>query len=496
MPYVSALSPVYSLQAARAAEQDVLAAEPEPDAVMKKAAQACAGVAVAMLPATGQVLVIAGPGGNGGDGLFAGAHLALAGHTVHAVLVAERAHESALATLEAAGGVVHTGAETADDDAEYDLVIDAVAGLGSSREVSAELAALVEHGDKVLAIDCPTGCGTQRSVLADATITFGHARTPHANHPECGQVVVADIGLKAAIDKHAPVGYTSFEPSRTTDVWTQPLPDDVHHLATTGPLPRLVPGIFDNKYTHGVTGIAAGSEQFPGAGIMCTAGALHTSSSMVMTLGDITEFPEVVPARDVASARRVDAWVVGPGRGTDDAALAELEEILATSLPVVLDADAISLIAQHDHLHDKLRGAVLTPHAGEFARLGGSQQELSDQWGCHILLKGRITTITSPQALPVSVNTGNSFAATAGSGDVLAGIIGALVAHRAKQSEQHLAQHSMQRTLLSAVALHAHAADLAAAQPAGYAPTTAMAIARAISPAIAKLNARNRRRSS
>ena len=219
---------------------------------------------------------------------------------------------------------------------------------------------------------------------------------------------------------------------------------------------------------------------------------------MVMTLGDITEFPEVVPARDVASARRVDAWVVGPGRGTDDAALAELEEILATSLPVVIDADAISLIAQHDHLHDKLDGAVLTPHAGEFARLGGSQQELSDQWGCHILLKGRITTITSPQALPVSVNAGNSFAATAGSGDVLAGIIGALVAHRAKQSE---AQHSMQRTLLSAVALHAHAAALAAAQPAdnapaGYAPTTAMAIARAISPAIAKLSARNRRRSS
>nr|WP_205908514.1 bifunctional ADP-dependent NAD(P)H-hydrate dehydratase/NAD(P)H-hydrate epimerase [Corynebacterium ammoniagenes] len=506
VPYVSALSPVYSLEAARAAEQEVLAAEPEPDAVMKKAAQACAGVAVAMLPDTGQVLVIAGPGGNGGDGLFAGAHLALAGHTVHAVLVAERAHEAALATFQAAGGAVHTGADT-DDDETYDLVIDAVAGLGSSREVSAEVAALVERGDKVLAIDCPTGCGTQRSVLADATITFGHARTPHANHPECGQVVVADIGLKAAIDKHAPVGYTSFEPSRTTDVWTQPLPDDVHRLATTGPLPRLLPGIFDNKYTHGVTGIAAGSEQFPGAGIMCTAGALHMSSSMVMTLGDITEFPEVVPARDVASARRVDAWVVGPGRGTDDAALAEFEEILATSLPVVIDADAISLIAQHDHLHDKLDGAVLTPHAGEFARLGGSQQELSDQWGCHILLKGRITTITSPQALPVSVNTGNSFAATAGSGDVLAGIIGALVAHRAKQSEApRPAQHSMQRTLLSAVALHAHAAALAAAQPADnapadnapadYAPTTAMAIARAISPAIAKLSARNRRRSS
>src|SRR5699024_9799500 len=115
-------------------------------------------------------------------------------------------------------------------------------------------------------------------------------------------------------------------------------------LATTGPLPRLLPGIFDNKYTHGVTGIAAGSEQFPGAGIMCTAGALHTSSSMVMTLGDISEFPEVVPARDVASARRVDAWVVGPGRGTGDAALAELGEILATSLLLDSHPAAICVI--------------------------------------------------------------------------------------------------------------------------------------------------------
>src|SRR5699024_9397262 len=147
-------------------------------------------------------------------------------------------HEAALATFQAAGGTVHTGADT-DDDETYDLVIDAVAGLGSSREVSAEVAALVERGDKVLAIDCPTGCGTQRSVLAAATITVGHARNPHSNDLECGQVVVADSGRKAAIQKHAPVGYTSFAPSRTTDVSTQPLPDDVHHLATTVPLQRL-----------------------------------------------------------------------------------------------------------------------------------------------------------------------------------------------------------------------------------------------------------------
>src|SRR5699024_11306272 len=116
--------------------------------------------------------------------------------------------------------------------------------------------------------------------------------------------------------------------------------------------------------------------------------------------------------------------------------------------------DWSSDLCSSDLLRSRLRGTVLTPHAGEFARLGGSsQQQLSDDWGCHILLKGRITTITSPNALPVSVNTGNSFAATAGSGDVLAGVIGALLAHRAAHDEKS----SMQRTLLSAVALHAHA---------------------------------------
>ena len=498
-----ALSPVFSLEAARAAEAELLSREVEPDALMKKAAQACAEVATALLPTPGQteparVLVVTGPGGNGGDGLFAGAHLALQGHTVHAVLTADTAHEAAHNTFLAAGGQVVSAQDASTNgiydqvSSRYDLVIDAVAGLGSSREATEEVKALMARGQKILSIDAPTGCGTQRSVIADATITFGHARTVHAEHPECGEVLIADIGLAEVIEKHAPVGYTSAELSCDSNLWESPLPEGIARLADTGPIPRLIPGIFDNKYTHGVTGIAAGSENFPGAGIMCTAGALHTTTSMVLTIGDITNFPEVVPVKDVAAARRVDAWVVGPGRGTDDAALSELEEILDSKLPVVIDADAITLIAQHPHLRERVRGAVLTPHAGEFARLGGkSQQQLSDELGCHILLKGRITTITSPHELPVSINTGNSFAATAGSGDVLAGVIGALLAWRSvHHPTQDSMQPSMQETLLSAVAIHAHAAALSAKQPEGYAPTTAMAIATALSQAIAKLNNR------
>lgn len=352
------------------------------------------------------------------------------------------------------------------------------------------------RGNHVLAIDSPTGCGSEDSVIADATITFGHARTPHARYPECGEVLIADIGLREEFEQHEPESWTSFEPSQDITLWLtelSELPEGLRRLADTGPIPNLIPGIADNKYTHGVTGIAAGSTQFPGAGILCTAGALRTTTSMVVSIGDSSAFPEVVPARDVASALRVDAWVVGPGRGTDDAALAELEAILDTGLTAVLDADAITLVANNPHLHTKLRGTVLTPHAGEFARLGGDQQELSDTWGCHILLKGRITTITSPNALPVSVNTGNSFAATAGSGDVLAGIIGALVAlpELPERPEERTAKGTMQRMLLSAVAIHAHAAALAAKQPEGYAPTTANQIAQAISRAIAKLNARS-----
>lgn len=512
---MSELSPVYSLATARAAEQFLLQRQQEPDELMKKAAAACAEVAAAMLPESGRVLIVAGRGGNGGDGLFAGAHLALAGHPVHAVLSAGTAHQAALDTFQAAGGEV-----VREISGTYDVVIDAVAGLGSTRAASAELAALMARGSRVLAIDSPTGCGTEGSITADATVTFGHARSPHARFAECGEVIIADIGLREVFEQHEPESFTSFEPSLDTSiaaskwagVWAAELPSSVRRLADTGPIPNLIPGIADNKYTHGVTGIAAGSSQFPGAGIMCTAGALHTTTSMVVAVGDsspsgsssavVSRFPEVVPTRDVRSAHRVDAWVVGPGRGTDDAALKELEEILDTQLPVVVDADGITLIAQHAHLREKLRqriaadapAAVLTPHAGEFARLSAaagtelSQQELSEQLGCHILLKGRITAITSPGIKPVSVNTGNSFAATAGSGDVLAGILGALLA--LPEDNTTNTESTVQRRLLSAVAIHAHAAALAAKQPEGYAPTTAMGIAQAVGRSIAKLSAR------
>lgn len=97
---MSSLSPVYSLATARAAEKVLLQCEQEPDELMKKAAAACAQVAAAMIPDSSRVLIVAGPGGNGGDGLFAGTHLALAGHTVHAVLTADKAHEAALRTFE------------------------------------------------------------------------------------------------------------------------------------------------------------------------------------------------------------------------------------------------------------------------------------------------------------------------------------------------------------------------------------------------------------
>src|SRR5699024_11732631 len=117
-----------------------------------------------------------------------------------------------------------------------------------------------------------------------ATIAFGLARTVHAEHPEWGEVLIADIGLAEIIGKHAPVGYTSAEPSCDSNLWESPLPEGIARLADTGPIPRLIPGIFDNKYTHGVTGIAAGSEQFPSDGIVCTAGAVHYSSSMVVSI--------------------------------------------------------------------------------------------------------------------------------------------------------------------------------------------------------------------
>ncbi len=236
-----------------------------------------------------------------------------------------------------------------------------------------------------------------------------------------------------------------------------------------------VPGRSDDKYSQGVTGVMAGSATYPGAAILCTGAAVATHSGMVRYAGTaaaevVSHWPEVIATPGHASAGRVQAWVVGPGLGTDETAAAALCFALETDVPVLVDADALTILAAHpDLVADRRAPTVLTPHAGEFARLAGSPpgedrvgatRRLADQLGVTVLLKGNVTVIAEPEG-PVYLNVaGQSWAATAGSGDVLSGVIGALLAAGLPPGEAAAA----------AAFVHARAADASARDP-GPAPT-------------------------
>lgn len=138
-----------------------------------------------------------------------------------------------------------------------------------------------------------------------------------------------------------------------------------------------VPGARDDKYTQGVTGILAGSSTYPGAAVLCAGGAVAATSGMVRYVGTanhqvLAHWPEVIAAPTPAAAGRVQAWVVGPGVGTDEAGAAALWFALESDLPVLVDADGLTMLAAHpDLVVNRTAPTVLTPHAGEFARLAG-----------------------------------------------------------------------------------------------------------------------------
>ncbi|HVQ99645.1 MAG TPA: NAD(P)H-hydrate dehydratase, partial [Mycobacterium sp.] len=199
-------------------------------------------------------------------------------------------------------------------------------------------------------------------------------------------------------------------------------------------------------------------------------------------------WPEVIATPTPAAAGRVQAWVVGPGLGTDDVGTGALWFALDTDLPVIVDADGLTILAAHPELVvNRSAPTVLTPHAGEFARLAGSPPgddrvsatcKLADAFGATVLLKGNVTVVAEPGG-PVYLNpAGQSWAATAGSGDVLSGMIGALLA----------AGLPTGAAAAAAAFVHARAAALSAGDPGpGDAPTSASRIIPHIRAALASL---------
>lgn len=386
-------------------------------ALMQRAA---AGLATALADFLGgvygrRVVLLVGPGDNGGDALHAGAMLARRGAAVEAWLLADRAHEGGLAALRRAGGRVGTPHPLPAGAA--DVVVDGVVGIGGRPGLPARVAEAVIPINRTIpmvAVDVPSGIDVDTGeeagmhLRADLTVTFGTHKIAHLADPAaraCGVVELVDLGLDLP---EAPV--EALQGADVARLLPRPRPDA-------------------QKYTRGVVGVRAGSAAYPGAALLAVAGANTGLAGMVRYVGSAAEtvkqhHPEVV------GAGQVQAWVVGPG--TDDQAERHLTEARADDVPLVVDADALR------HVAGPIPRAVLTPHAGELAAMLGAERpaveaaplrharQAAERFGCVVLLKGRHTVIAGDRVRVTT--TGTSWLATAGAGDVLSGLIGALLA--------------------------------------------------------------------
>ena len=434
----------YDVAAVRAAEERAAAGLPE-GALMQRAA---AGLATELLQElrehTGgvygrRVAVLVGPGSNGGDALWAGARLLARGVQVTAVLTSEQVHDEGLGALRAAGGRVVDPAAALDVARGAvlgaDVVVDGLLGIGGRaglRGRAAELCGTTGRA-RVVAVDLPSGVdpGTGATpgphVRADVTVTFGGLKPclllPPAS-TAAGEVRLVDIGLTLRDDV---VRRLTDDTVRTS--WRRARWDD-------------------DKYTRGVVGVVAGGATYTGAAVLSTGAAVRSGAGMVRYLGpgaatDLVRarWPEVVPGPG-----RVQAWVLGPGVDPDDAGQAEhVRAALAGEEPCVVDAGALALLPDLLRCGEVRASLLLTPHAGELARLltdlghdtGREAVEAApltharravEQTGAAVLLKGAVTLVVAPDDVVHSQADAPAWLSTAGAGDVLAGIAGTVLA--------------------------------------------------------------------
>lgn len=457
----------YSVDQVRRAEAALIARLP-PGALMQRAAVGLAAECVRLLGGRAygsRVLAIVGSGDNGGDALFALAWLARRGATVEAVLLdPARAHAEGLAALRAATGRA-SEASGWTPPAHADLILDGVTGIGGRgglRPAAQEVFAKVETlrpSARVVAVDLPSGVEsdsgevTGPAVRADVTITFGAHKpgllvSPGATH--AGEVRFVDIGLAPFLD-----GDPVLEALEAADVAAL----------------RPVPDPETNKYRRGVVGVMAGSIRYPGAAVLAVGSALRSGAGAVRYVGPrevgsavLAQWPETMVSHGAPDdAGRVQAWVVGPGIGVDDTVADRVGQVLALDLPTLVDADGLTGLARLAHsteppqppagrpttpgrIAHRTEPILVTPHAGEAARLlsalgadwspdeiesrrMAAVRELAEHYQCTALLKGSTTLIAEPHRTTIRVNpTGTPALATAGSGDVLSGLGGGLLA--------------------------------------------------------------------
>ncbi|MER6479784.1 NAD(P)H-hydrate dehydratase [Streptomyces filamentosus] len=430
----------HSVETVRAAEAALMARLPE-GALMLRAAAGLAAVCCSLLGKGrvygSRVVLLVGSGDNGGDALHAGARLARRGAGVTAVLLGARAHGAGLAALRAAGG--HVTEDPYEALAAADLVLDGITGIGGRgglRPEAVPVARAARGSDAVVvAVDLPSGVDadtgevTGEALRADVTVTFGTYKPGLLVDPAreyAGALRLVDIGIGPQLP---------------------PVPglEALQHQDVARLLPA--PDAESDKYRRGVLGIVAGSERYPGAAVLAVAGALRGGAGAVRYTGPAREaviaaHPEtLVHPGPPEKAGRVQAWAVGPGLGDGPGARVAVTEVLAADVPVLVDADGLRHVTP-EAVRGRSAPTLLTPHAGEAAALLGTAREdvearrlaavreLAGRYGATVLLKGSTTLVCGPGGTgPVRVNpTGTPWLATAGSGDVLSGLAGSLLA--------------------------------------------------------------------
>jgi hydroxyethylthiazole kinase-like uncharacterized protein yjeF len=387
-----------------------------------------------------RTLVLCGPGNNGGDGYVAARLLDAAGWPVSvAALAPPRAGSDAAAARERWRGPMSSF--SAAEAARADLVIDAVFGAGLNRDVDGFVADALSACRRMVAIDVPSGVdGTTGAVRGRAhqsalTVTFHRLKPGHLLLPGrelCGETVLAEIGMPEAVREVVQSLAVRNDPA----LWSLPLLGASSHKYDRGHVTVLGGAVMT-----GAARLAADSARRAGGGLV-TIAALGAGD--VYRNGPAGTLVSEAPLAELLTDHRRLVWVCGPGLGADSCRKA-WPELAAAGRLVVADADMFSAYAGKP---EALRGAaVLTPHAGEFARVFGAPgadrlaavREAALKTGAVVLLKGADTIIARPDGMVAINASAPPWLATAGTGDVLAGLIGGLLAQRMGAWEAALA---------------------------------------------------------
>jgi ADP-dependent NAD(P)H-hydrate dehydratase / NAD(P)H-hydrate epimerase len=424
-------------------------------ALMLSAGQAVAEAAMDLVE-TGPILVVTGSGNNGGDGYVAGAELAVRGRDVSVIALCERdilQGDAALAARGWKGPLLPCHPQAVGKPA---LIVDALFGAGLNRPVKGDPHDIIEainaSGAPVLSVDLPSGVnGSTGAVMgvavrATETVTFfrrkpGHLLLPGRLH--CGRVRVADIGIDSQVlDKIRPITFEN-----NSEMWKTLFP---------------IPQIDGHKYARGHAVVVSGNIAATGAARLAARGALRAGAGLVtlasppdalavnaaaLTAVMVRAIDTKSELADLLSDKRHNACMIGPGAGVGEHTRDFVLTALSAGPALVLDADALTSFADApDHLFDAIKAktnprVVLTPHQGEFSRLFSDMSNkhplrsklervraAAERSGAIVLLKGPDTVVASPDGrATISANAPPGLA-TAGSGDVLSGIIGGMLA--------------------------------------------------------------------